>query len=88
VLSLNSRHPRGGSLAAAFATVTTDDHRADVLNADPSSSGNWLDLSSHAAGAAVATTASASSASLDASGAQRQAGRVHEGPSPSLCPLC
>jgi hypothetical protein len=80
--------PRGGSSTAAFATATPDDHWADVLYKDPSSLGNWSDLSSHAAGAAAATTASASSASPDASSAQRQAGRVHEGPSPSLCPLC
>jgi hypothetical protein len=89
VLSLNRRHPkRKQPRAAAFATTTLDDYRADVLDEDPSSLGNWSDLSSHAAGAAAATTASASSASPDASSAQRQAGRVHEGPSPSLCPLC
>jgi hypothetical protein len=35
-----------------------DDYREDVLDADLSSPGNWSDLSSHAAGAAAATTAS------------------------------
>jgi hypothetical protein len=68
--------------AAAFATATPDDHWADVLDADPGSSGNWSDISSDAAGSVVATTTSASSASPDATSAQRQAGRIHEGPSP------
>jgi hypothetical protein len=80
--------PRGGSPAAAFATATLDDHWANVLDADLGSSGNWSDFSSNAAGAAAATTTSASSASLDATSAQRQSGRVHEGPSPYLCLLC
>jgi hypothetical protein len=79
--------PRGGSSAAVVATATTDDYRADVLDANSSSPGHWSDISSHAAGAVAATTASASSASPDASSAQRQAVRVHEVPSPSLCPL-
>jgi hypothetical protein len=38
--------------------------------------------------AAAATATSASSASPDAAGAQRQAGKIHVGPSPCLCPLC
>jgi hypothetical protein len=40
-----------------------------------------------AASAAAATPTTASSASSDATSAQRQASRVHEGPSPYLCPL-
>jgi hypothetical protein len=61
--------PRGSSPAAAFATATPDDYREDVLDADSSSPGNLSDLSIYAAGAAAATTALASSASLDASSA-------------------
>jgi hypothetical protein len=69
VLSLNSRHPRGSSPTIAFATATPDDYRADVLDADPSSPGNWSDISSHAAGAASATIAPAFSTSADATSA-------------------
>jgi hypothetical protein len=88
VLSQNSRHPRGGSPAAAFATATPDDHRADVHDANSGSSGNWSDLSNDAVGSAAPTTTTTSSASPDATSAQRQASRIHEGPSPYLCPLC
>jgi hypothetical protein len=80
--------PRGGSPVATFATATPDDHWADVLDADTSSSGNQTDPSSNAAGTTVATTASALGASPDTTSAQRQASRIHEGPSPSLCPFC
>jgi hypothetical protein len=54
----------------------------DVLDVDPSSSSNWSNISSDAADSAPASPTSASSASPDATSAQRQAGRVHEGPSP------
>jgi hypothetical protein len=78
----------GCSPTAAVATATPDDSRADVHDANLGSSGNWSDLSSDAAGAAAATPTLASNASSDATSAQRQADRVHEGPSPCLCPLC
>jgi hypothetical protein len=48
----------------------------------------WSDLSSDAEGAATATPTSTSGASPDATSAQRQAGRIQEGPSPCLCPFC
>jgi hypothetical protein len=80
--------PGGCSPTTVVAIATPDDSRADVHDANSGSSGNWSDLSSDAAGAAAATPTSASSASSDAISAQRQAGRVHERPSPCLCPLC
>jgi hypothetical protein len=82
VPSQNSSTPGGCSSAAAVATTTPDDSWADVHDADSGSSGNWSDLSSDAASAAAATPTLASSASPDATSAQRQVGRVHEGPSP------
>jgi hypothetical protein len=80
--------PRRCSLSATIATATPDDSWADVHDANSGSPSNWSDLSSNAAGAAAITPTSASSASSDALGAQRQAGRIHEGPSPCLRPLC
>jgi hypothetical protein len=74
--------PEGGSSAAAVATAIPDDSWADVPDSDSGSPSDWSDLSSNAAGAATATPTSTPSASLDASGAQRQAGRIHEEPSP------
>jgi hypothetical protein len=77
-----------GGCSLAVATATPDDSRAVVHDANSGSLGNWSDLSSDAASAAAATPTTASSASSDATSAKRQAGRVHEGPSPCLCPLC
>jgi hypothetical protein len=88
MLSQNSRHPRKMQLSSSSCHRHPDDHLANVLDADTSSSSNWSDFSSNAAGAAVDTPTSASSASPDAIGAQRKAGRIHEGPSPCLCPFC
>jgi hypothetical protein len=61
---------------------------ADVPDANPSSTSDWLDFSSNAASAAAATPTSTSDASLDATDAQGQAGRIHEGSFPCLCPFC
>jgi hypothetical protein len=88
VPSKRSKHHRMRHPSSSCHTPPPNDNRAVVSNADSSSSSDWSDPGSHATRATVVASTSASTVSVDATDAKRQAGEVHERSSPCVCPLC